>query len=176
MSDSQIIFGQEEIEAMLKDMAGRICRGGEGAPCLVGIRTGGAYLSHRLAMIINPGPGGPVRQGAVDINLYRDDWSLRHIKPRLGGTEIDFDLRDQRIILVDDVLYTGRTVRAALDAILDLGRPRRIELAALIDRGGRELPIAPDYVGAALDARPGQRVDVLLRESGHGRDEVRLLF
>jgi pyrimidine operon attenuation protein/uracil phosphoribosyltransferase len=181
MSDSQIIFRQEEVEAMLKDMAGQILKRGAGAPHLVGIRTGGAYLSRRLATIIEPmiidsGVQGPVRQGIIDINLYRDDWSLRHIKPRLGSTEINFDVRDKHIILVDDVLYTGRTVRAALDAILDLGRPRRIELAALIDRGGRELPIAPDYVGAALDARPGQRVDVLLRESGRARDEVRLLF
>jgi pyrimidine operon attenuation protein/uracil phosphoribosyltransferase len=181
MSDSQVIFRQDEVEAMLEDMAGRILQGGAGAPHLVGIRTGGAYLSHRLAMIIEPmimasGTQGLVRQGVIDINLYRDDWSLRHIKPHLGSTEINFDIWDERIILVDDVLYTGRTVRAALDAILDLGRPRRIELAALIDRGGRELPIAPGYVGAVLDARPGQRVDVLLREGGHPRDEVRLLF
>jgi pyrimidine operon attenuation protein/uracil phosphoribosyltransferase len=174
MSASQVIFSQNAIEDMLAALAGQIGRPGTEQPHLVGIRTGGAYLSRRLALILGVRLPAPIPQGVIDINLYRDDWSLRHIKPHLGATEINFNVQGKRIILVDDVLYTGRTVRAALDAILDLGRPRRIELAVLIDRGGRELPVAPDYVGARVTTSPEQRVDVLLKEQGHAGDEVRL--
>jgi pyrimidine operon attenuation protein/uracil phosphoribosyltransferase len=174
MSESQLIFTQNAIEDMLGKLAVQIARPDAEPPYLVGIRTGGAHLSRRLALALSADGQVPAPQGVIDINLYRDDWSMRHVKPHLGVTEINFNVQDKRIILVDDVLYTGRTVRAALDAILDLGRPRRIELAVLIDRGGRELPVAPDYVGAKVSALPGQRVDVLLKEGGHECDEVRL--
>ncbi len=138
---------------------------------LVGIRTGGAHLARRL-MRSFAGRGFSVDTGAIDITLYRDDWTRLHARPRVGKTEVDFAVDGRPVVLVDDVLYTGRTVRAALDAVIDLGRPRRIELAVLIDRGWRELPIQPDYVGAAVETNADQVVDVLLREQGAAEDSV----
>jgi pyrimidine operon attenuation protein/uracil phosphoribosyltransferase len=138
---------------------------------LVGIRTGGAFLAQRLAALITRRTAGPVRVGVLDITLYRDDWTQLSHKPLVGKTELPGSIDDQEVVLVDDVLFTGRTIRAALDAIIDYGRPRRIELAVLVDRGGRELPIQPDYVGRVLDLPPGLRVNVYLSEMGHP-DEV----
>ena len=114
---------------------------------LVGIRTGGAFLAQRLADKIGRRTGQPSRVGVLDITLYRDDWTQLSHKPLVGKTELPGSIDDQEVVLVDDVLFTGRTVRAALDALIDYGRPRRIELAVLVDRGGRELPIQPDFVG-----------------------------
>ena len=168
MPGSEIVFSSQGIHAMLADMAERIkAKSLEPVPCLVGIHTGGAYLGARLAGVLSNLYNQPILHGMLDINLYRDDWSIKHQKPLLRRTEIDFDLQGQRVVLVDDVLYTGRTIRAALEALLDLGRPTRIELAVLIDRGGRELPIAPDYVGACCPTEAPARVDVLLSEEGH---------
>lgn len=168
MSAKDVVFNSRDIAAMLASLAGDIDKKYvQTSICLVGIRTGGAHLAQRLARQLSALRGQPVLCGALDINLYRDDWSMRHHKPVLKGTEISFDLQDKHIILMDDVLYTGRTIRAALEALLDLGRPRRIELAVLVDRGGRELPIAPDYVGASLLVEPPARVDVLLSEEGY---------
>ncbi len=133
---------------------------------LVGIRTGGAHLAQRLAAGISKRTGKPVRVGVLDITLYRDDWTQLSHKPLVGKTEIPGVIDDQEVVLVDDVLFTGRTVRAALDALIDYGRPRRIELAVLIDRGGRELPIQPDFVGQTISLPPGQRVNVYLQEMG----------
>ncbi|MFZ5447989.1 MAG: bifunctional pyr operon transcriptional regulator/uracil phosphoribosyltransferase PyrR [Thermodesulfobacteriota bacterium] len=138
---------------------------------LVGIRTGGAFLAQRLADIIARRTSKPVRVGVLDITLYRDDWTQLNHKPLVGKTELPGSIDDQEVVLVDDVLFTGRTVRAALDALIDYGRPRRIELAVLVDRGGRELPIQPDYVGRVLELPPGQRVNVYLSEMGQS-DEV----
>jgi pyrimidine operon attenuation protein/uracil phosphoribosyltransferase len=140
---------------------------------IVGIRTGGAFLAQRLADKIARRTGKPVRVGVLDITLYRDDWTQLSHKPLVGKTELPGSIDDQEVVLVDDVLFTGRTVRAALDALIDYGRPRRIELGVLIDRGGRELPIQPDYVGRALKLPPGQRVNVYLQEMGRP-DEVAL--
>ncbi len=116
---------------------------------LVGIRTGGAFLAQRLVDRISRRTGKP-RVGVLDITLYRDDWTQLSHKPLVGKTELPGSIDDQEVVLVDDVLFTGRTVRAALDALIDYGRPRRIELAVLIDRGGRELPIQPDFVGQTI--------------------------
>ncbi len=138
---------------------------------LVGIRTGGAFLAQRLAAIIARRTSRPVRVGVLDITLYRDDWTQLSHKPLVGKTELPGSIDDQEVVLVDDVLFTGRTIRAALDALIDYGRPRRIELAVLVDRGGRELPIQPDYVGRVLELPPGQRVNVYLSEMGRS-DEV----
>jgi len=138
---------------------------------LVGIRTGGAYLAQRLADLINRRASRPVKVGVLDITLYRDDWTQLSHKPLVGKTELPGSIDDQEVVLVDDVLFTGRTVRAALDALIDYGRPRRIELAVLVDRGGRELPIQPDYVSAAMTLKPRQRVNVYLTEMGRA-DEV----
>jgi pyrimidine operon attenuation protein/uracil phosphoribosyltransferase len=133
---------------------------------LVGIRTGGAFLAQRLAANITRRTSRPVRVGVLDITLYRDDWTQLSHKPLVGKTELPGSIDDQEVVLVDDVLFTGRTIRAALDALIDYGRPRRIELAVLVDRGGRELPIQPDYVGQTLQLPPGQRVNVYLSEMG----------
>jgi pyrimidine operon attenuation protein/uracil phosphoribosyltransferase len=133
---------------------------------LVGIRTGGAFLAQRLVERLTKRTGKPTRVGILDITLYRDDWTQLNHKPLVGKTELPGSIDDQEVVLVDDVLFTGRTVRAALDALIDYGRPRRIELAVLIDRGGRELPIQPDFVGQTIALPPGQRVNVYLREMG----------
>ena len=138
---------------------------------LVGIRTGGAFVAQRLAASITRRTSRPVRVGVLDITLYRDDWTQLSHKPLVGKTELPGSIDDQEVVLVDDVLFTGRTIRAALDALIDYGRPRRIELAVLVDRGGRELPIQPDYVGRVLELPPGQRVNVYLTEMGRS-DEV----
>jgi pyrimidine operon attenuation protein/uracil phosphoribosyltransferase len=133
---------------------------------LVGIRTGGAHLAFRLRELIGARTGRPPDTGVVDITLYRDDWTRINSKPLVGPTAISFPLDDKVVVLVDDVLFTGRTVRAALDQIIDFGRPRRVELCVLVDRGHRELPIAPDYVGLTLNTDYSQQVEVFLDEEG----------
>ena len=138
---------------------------------IVGIHTGGVFLAQRIKRRIEEREGVTLPAGNLDITLYRDDWSLISQNPIVKKSEIGFLLEDRRVILVDDVLFTGRTIRAALDAIMDYGRPLSIQLAVLIDRGGRELPIQPDYVGMAVAASASERVDVLLDEKD-GRDEV----
>jgi len=140
---------------------------------IVGIRKRGVPLAERLARTLRAGSDCPIDVGALDITLYRDDLSQIAHNPVLKGTEIPFDVTGKEIVLVDDVLFTGRTVRAALDALVDLGRPRHIRLAALVDRGHRELPIQADYVGHTVQTRFEDQVQVLLQETD-GRDEVTL--
>ena len=138
---------------------------------IVGIHTGGVFLAKRIKDRIEEREKVTLPSGNLDITLYRDDWSLISQNPIVKKSDIGFLLEDRRVVLVDAVLFTGRTIRAALDAIMDYGRPLSIQLAVLIDRGGRELPIQPDYVGMAVAAEAGERVDVLLEEKD-GRDEV----
>ena len=138
---------------------------------LIGIRTRGAVLAKRLAREIQAIEGREVPVGALDITLYRDDLSRIAHNPVLHGTDIAFDISDLHLILVDDVLYTGRTVRAAMDALIDLGRPTTIQLAVLVDRGHRELPIRADYVGKNVPTSLTQRIEVRLREIDE-REEV----
>ena len=138
---------------------------------IVGIHTGGVFLAKRIKDRIEEREKVTLPSGNLDITLYRGDWSLISQNPIVKKSDIGFLLEDRRVVLVDDVLFTGRTIRAALDAIMDYGRPLSIQLAVLIDRGGRELPIQPDYVGMAVAAEAGERVDVLLEEKD-GRDEV----
>jgi pyrimidine operon attenuation protein/uracil phosphoribosyltransferase len=138
---------------------------------LVGIRTGGAFLAQRLGDKLKARTSVAVPVGILDITLYRDDWTRISHKPQVGKTELDFSLDEVDVVLVDDVLFTGRTVRAAMDALTDFGRPRRIELAVLVDRGGRELPICPDFVGSTLELAGNQRVNIYLQEMGR-TDEV----
>ena len=131
---------------------------------LIGIVRRGATLAERIATLLNQNGAAPVPVGTLDISSYRDDSKGKPGDPRLLGRKIPFSLDDHNLVLVDDVLYTGRTVRAALAALADLGRPRSIELAALVDRGERELPIRADYVGRNITAPEGQRVYVKLNE------------
>jgi pyrimidine operon attenuation protein/uracil phosphoribosyltransferase len=132
--------------------------------CIVGIRNRGAHLAKRLADYITEIEGGSISVGILDITLYRDDLTLIASQPVVRKTEIGFDITDKNIVLVDDVLYTGRTVRAALDALVDFGRPKSIQLAALIDRGHRELPIRADYVGKNIPTAANEMVEVRLDE------------
>jgi pyrimidine operon attenuation protein/uracil phosphoribosyltransferase len=140
---------------------------------IVGIRRGGVHLAERLRREL-PGVvrSEPPPLGTLDIGLYRDDLAQRGSAPVVGPTDIRFPIQGRTIVLVDDVLYTGRTVRAALDEIVDFGRPRRVWLAVLVDRGGRELPIAPDFVGQTVQAAPEEDVVVRLREGGAPEDVV----
>ena len=138
---------------------------------LIGIQRRGVQLAERLGRIIEEREGVPVPRGALDITLYRDDLQTVGPRPVVGATHLPWTLDGQHVVIVDDVLYTGRTVRAALDELADFGRPARIALAVLIDRGGRELPIHADIVGRTVTVASGERVDVFVDELD-GRDEV----
>jgi pyrimidine operon attenuation protein/uracil phosphoribosyltransferase len=142
------------------------------ALAIVGIRRGGVHLAARLRGELTRLLGQEPPVGTLDIALYRDDVAARGAVPVVGPTDIRFPVEGKTILLVDDVLYTGRTVRAALDELVDFGRPRRVWLAVLVDRGGRELPIAADFAGARLEVPAGQDVQVRLREAGAGEDAV----
>jgi len=133
---------------------------------LVGIRTGGVYLGHRLVRRIHDIEGVTVPIGELDITLYRDDLALRKEQPVLRKTSVPFDISDKIIVLVDDVLFTGRTIRAAMDGLMDLGRPAEIQLAVLIDRGHRQLPIKATYVGKNIPTSRDEQIQVLLEEAG----------
>lgn len=141
---------------------------------LVGIVTGGGHLAHRLADAIAHAEGKRPRVGTLDITLYRDDLYTGLERPTLGETAIPFEISGRTVVLVDDVLFTGRTVRAALDEIMDYGRPARVQLAVLVDRGHRELPIAADYVGREIGTGKRDRVVVHLVEDGSEQDGVRV--
>jgi len=141
---------------------------------LVGVRTRGVPLARRLARLVAEAGAPPPPVGALDITLYRDDLTTVAPQPVLRGTEIPGSIDGRTVVLVDDVLYTGRTVRAALDEIIDFGRPARIKLAVLVDRGHRELPICPDYVGQTITTTRDESVQVLLQEDD-GADRVLLL-
>jgi pyrimidine operon attenuation protein/uracil phosphoribosyltransferase len=141
---------------------------------LVGIQRRGVELAERLARLIEREEGVSVPRGALDITLYRDDLEVVGPRPVIGETRLPGDLTDKHVIIVDDVLYTGRTVRAALDELADFGRPKRISLCVLVDRGGRELPIQADVVGKVAKIGPGERVDVLIEEQD-GKDAVNVV-
>ena len=133
---------------------------------LVGIRRGGVPVAEAIASEIARTEGREVAVGTVDIALYRDDAATALPDPKIGPSSIPFDVSGRDVVLVDDVLQTGRTVRAAIDCLLDYGRPRRVWLAVLLDRGGRELPVAPDVVGRAVEVPPGARLVLALGEDG----------
>jgi pyrimidine operon attenuation protein/uracil phosphoribosyltransferase len=165
----RLVLDGPGVQRALSRMAHEILERNKGVEglALVGIRTNGVYLARRLAAKLAEIEKADVPLGELDITLYRDDLSTRKGHPLLRKTEIPFDLTDRRVILVDDVLFTGRTIRAAMDGMMDLGRPRAIQLAVLIDRGHRELPIRADYVGKNIPTGYDERVKVFLREEGH---------
>ncbi len=138
---------------------------------VVGIHTCGVFLADRVVSLIEELGGSKVDSGSLDITLYRDDWSLISQNPVVKTTSISFGVEGKKIILVDDVVFTGRTIRAAMDAIVDYGRPHSIQLATLVDRGGRELPIQPDYTGMETSVRANERIQVNMDEK-HNADEV----
>lgn len=163
-----IILNKVEISRALTRISHEILERNKGAGRvgLVGIRTGGVYLAGRLAKKISEIEGDSPPVGELDITLYRDDLATKKEYPALKKTEIPFDMSDRKLVLVDDVLFTGRTIRAAMDSLIDLGRPKEIQLAVLIDRGHRELPIRADYVGKNLPTSTEEKIDVLLEEEG----------
>jgi len=141
---------------------------------LVGIQRGGVHLAKRLAARLREIEKIEVPVGSLDITMYRDDLTTRKSQPVPQATDIPFDIQDKVMVLVDDVLFTGRTIRAALNSIMDYGRPRRIQLAVLVDRGHRELPVRADYVGKNLPTSAKEKVEVMLAEDG-GEERVVIL-
>jgi pyrimidine operon attenuation protein/uracil phosphoribosyltransferase len=176
MKEKAKLMDANSVARTLTRMAHEIIEKNKGTKDLVivGVRTRGAFLAQRLAGIIAEIDGTKPPVGLLDITLYRDDLSSVAQQPVVHKTEISFDIEDKKVILVDDVLYTGRTVRAALDEIIDFGRPLFIQLAVLVDRGHRELPIRADYVGKNIPTSPKETVEVRLAES-EGVDEVVIL-
>lgn len=171
--EKRVIMNRQEMDLALKRLALQIL---EKNPVLadmavVGIYTCGVYLAERIGRIIAEQTGTTVPSGSLDINLYRDDWSLMTQNPVVKTTDIPFDVDNVNLVLVDDVVFTGRTIRAAMDAIMDYGRPNTIQLAVLVDRGGREFPIQPDFTGMTTTVQADERIQVRLDEHG-GSDEV----
>ena len=149
------------------------CKGTENVG-IIGVRTRGDYLAKRLAHKIEEIENVKLPVGVLDVVMYRDDFRMKTKLPRVEVTDIPFDVDGKILILVDDVIYTGRTIRAALDALMDFGRPAAIQLAVLVDRGHRELPIKPDYVGKNIPTSIGEEVRVMIKEID-GRDEILLV-
>ena len=173
--EKKVILGKRDIDQALKRIARQIISRHRFLKdiVLVGIRTGGAFLAFRLREEISKKEDEKLPTGVLDINLYRDDWTRIGPNPKLRSTEIPFSIDGKIVILVDDVLFTGRTVRAAMDALIDFGRPEKIELAVLIDRGEeqRELPIKANYVAKEWQASGSDTINVYFKEEGF-RDRV----
>ena len=171
----KVILDSAQIEGILKDLTSRIISEipSEFDVAAIGIRSRGEILAQRLSSLLSQQLGKNIPYGTLDITLYRDDLNSPQGtgQPQVRTTEIGFNIDDKIIILVDDVLYTGRSTRAAMDALIDLGRPRAIKLAVLVDRVGREFPIQADYAGYKSDAATGKLVQVFLSESD-GKEEV----
>ena len=167
------ILDKEAIDKSLKRIAHEIIESSDAMSdtVLIGIKNRGAYIAEKLADKIKDISGARPPVGALDITLYRDDLTQASEQPIVHSTEITFDIEGKRIVLVDDVLFTGRTIRCALDALIDFGRPKLIQLAVLVDRGHRELPIRADYVGKNIPTALNDVVEVRLSESD-GKDEV----
>jgi pyrimidine operon attenuation protein/uracil phosphoribosyltransferase len=173
MFSKQVVQTEKDIEFSLDQICDQVFNKNPrlDGMVLVGIRTGGVFLAERLRQKILQKRGIDLPTGIIDITLYRDDWTRLSQTPEVKKTEIHFPIEDKHVLLVDDVLFTGRTIRAAIDALLDLGRPRCVELAVLIDRGHRELPIQADYIGKMLETSRQDSIDVELKELA-GVDQV----
>lgn len=168
LKEKALILDKAGIDRALTRIAHEILEKNKGAKdlILVGIQRGGVHLAKRLATNIKEIEGVEPPVGSLDITMYRDDLSTRKSQPVPKATDITFDIQDKMMVLVDDVLFTGRTIRAALNSVMDYGRPRRIQLAVLVDRGHRELPIRADYVGKNLPTSAKEKVEVMLAEDG----------
>lgn len=174
MPETTKILDKDNIRRAVTRIAHEIVEKNKGTEglCIVGIRTRGAILAERVNECIKTIEGESLPLGILDITLYRDDLTLVDTQPIVRETLINFDISDKKIVLIDDVLFTGRTIRAALDALVDFGRPSTIQLAVLIDRGHRELPIRADFVGKNIPTSLDQNVKVILEESDQQTDQV----
>lgn len=172
----KLVMDSNDVARVLTRIAHEILERNKGTQdlALVGIRTGGVHLAHRLAKRIRDIERTDVPIGELDITLYRDDLAVRKDQPVLRKTTIPFNISDLKIVLVDDVLFTGRTIRAAMDGLIDLGRPAEIQLAVLVDRGHRQLPIKASYIGKNLPTSREENVRVFLEEEGED-DRVAIL-
>jgi pyrimidine operon attenuation protein/uracil phosphoribosyltransferase len=172
MPDPKVVLDEDDIRRTLVRIAHEIVEKSAGRPvALVGIHRRGAHLAQRLQTLVESLVDELVPLGDIDIAFYRDDLTTRAVDPAVHATNLDFRLDEYTVVLVDDVLYTGRTTRAAIEALFDYGRPARVQLAVLVDRGHRELPLRPDYVGKNLPTARGERVNVHVTEVD-GTDEV----
>jgi len=162
------LLNKEDIERAIMRMAHEITEKNKGVRslCLIGIQRGGVHLARRLAMKLREIGGRKIPVGALDIALYRDDINVRKEQPVVRRTEVPCEINNKKVVLVDDVLYTGRSIRAAMDAVMDLGRPSAIQLAVLVDRGHRELPIKADFVGKNVPTSLEETVTVQFLEEG----------
>jgi pyrimidine operon attenuation protein/uracil phosphoribosyltransferase len=169
----KVVMDGEEIERSITRIAYEILEKNRGAESLIviGIRTGGVFLASRLRDKISAIEKREIPFGILDVTFYRDDVTKMDNKPKPGRTDIPFSIDGKKVVLVDDVLFTGRTIRAAMDALIDFGRPKLIQLAVLVDRGHRELPIWPDYTGLDLPSSLWENVKVHLSERT-GKDQV----
>lgn len=169
----RVIMTSQDMDLALKRIALQILEKNRSIDqlAIVGIHTCGVYLADRIRKIIFEQGGVQVPYGSLDITLYRDDWSIISQNPVVKTTNIPFAVEEREVVLVDDVIFTGRTIRAAMDALMDYGRPHSIQLAVLVDRGGRELPIQPDYIALGTDVLADERIQVMLTEHG-GIDQV----
>jgi pyrimidine operon attenuation protein/uracil phosphoribosyltransferase len=170
--DAKVVLDRDDIRRTLVRIAHEIVeKNPEGTLALVGIQRRGAVLAQRVHSLISDLFDHEVPLGFVDISFYRDDLAIRSAAPVVHATALEFPVEERTIVIVDDVLYTGRTARAAIDEVFDYGRPARVQLAALVDRGHRELPIRPDYVGKNIPTSQQERVNVRVEEID-GVDEV----
>lgn len=173
MAKKRVVMDADRIDRSITRIAYEILEKNKGVEdlALIGIRTRGVHLAQRIQEKIFHIEGTTVPLGILDITLYRDDIAQRKGKPRLERTDVPFTLDNKKVVLVDDVLFTGRTIRAAMDALIDFGRPKRIQLAVLVDRGHRELPIRADFVGKDFPSSLWEAVSVHLKENDQ-KDEV----
>lgn len=164
----KILLDKKDIERSITRMSHEIIEKnkGIGSICLVGIQRGGVHIARRLALKLLEIEGADIPVGTLDIAMYRDDIGVRKEQPVLRRTEVPCEINNRRVVLVDDVLFTGRSIRAAMDAVMDLGRPAAIQLAVLVDRGHRELPIKADFVGKNIPTSWEETVNVQLEEDG----------
>jgi pyrimidine operon attenuation protein/uracil phosphoribosyltransferase len=175
MTERRVVLDEDDVRRTLVRIAHEIVEKNAGRPlALVGIHRRGAHLATRLHALVCELLGEEIPRGDIDIAFYRDDVATRPADPAVHATELGFRLEGRTVVLVDDVLYTGRTVRAGIDALFDYGRPDRVQLAVLADRGHRELPIRPDYVGKNLPTARAERVNVRVAELD-GVDEVAIV-
>lgn len=174
--EKRILMGKKEIKETIERLSSEIIKDNPDIEslCIMGIRKRGDVLAKRLASILKKSTSWEINVGVLDITLYRDDLTIYGPKPIIGSTYFPCSIDGKEVLLVDDVIYTGRTIRSALDEIMDYGRPLIVKLAVMVNRGGRELPILPDYTGVSVELKEKEEVQVLLEETDE-EDSVKII-